>query len=357
MKPTTRRRVIVALMLAIGAVAGCGAWRMVPDPGLPDGIASGNGRVEATEIDIAAKIPGRVQDISVNEGDFVTAGQVIAVMNTDQLQAQRRQAQAQLERARIGVDTAQALLTQRIAEQLSAQAVIAERTAELDNADRRLARSQELVKTNATPVQTLDNDRAAQQRATASLQSARAQEAATEAAINAARASVVDAKAAVDAAQAAVDAVTADIDDSTLRSPRDGRVQYRIAQPGEVLAAGGRVLNMVDLSDVYMTFFLPTAQAGRVPMGAEVRLVLDAVPNYVIPAKATFVSDVAQFTPKTVETRDEREKLMFRIKAQVPADLLRRHIQQVKTGLPGVAYVRLDPSVAWPESLDRNVLQ
>jgi HlyD family secretion protein len=134
-------------------------------------------------------------------------------------------------------------------------------------------------------------------------------------------------------------------------------VQYRVAQPGEVLSAGGRVLNLVDLSDVYMTFFLPTVQAGRVALGAEVRLVLDAVPQYVIPARVSFVADVAQFTPKTVETASEREKLMFRLRAHIPPELLRAHITQVKTGLPGVAYVRLDPAVEWPDKLAVRVPQ
>jgi HlyD family secretion protein len=117
------------------------------------------------------------------------------------------------------------------------------------------------------------------------------------------------------------------------------------------------VLNLVDLGDVYMTFFLPTAQAGRVAIGSEVRLVLDAWPQAVIPARATFVANVAQFTPKTVETAEERQKLMFRIRAQIPEDLLRKYIEQVKTGLPGMAYVRLDPNVEWPARLSNVVGQ
>ena len=93
-----------------------------------------------------------------------------------------------------------------------------------------------------------------------------------------------------------------DIDDSQLKAPRAGRVQYRVTQPGEVLGAGGKLLNLVDLTDVYMTFFLPERQAGRVALGSEVRLVIDAAPQYVIPAKVIYVASVAQFTPKTVET-------------------------------------------------------
>lgn len=149
----------------------------------------------------------------------------------------------------------------------------------------------------------------------------------------------------MEAAQATERRIVADIDDSELKAPRDGRVQYRVAEPGEVLSAGGRVLNMVDLSDVYMTFFLPTEQAGLLKIGGEARLVLDAAPDLRIPATISFVASVAQFTPKTVETHDERLKLMFRVKARIPPELLRQHLEYVKTGLPGMAWVRLDERV------------
>lgn len=220
-----------------------------------------------------------------------------------------------------------------------------------------MERSEQLAATNTISQQVLDNHRAAERSSAAAAAAAEAQLAAGAAAINAAKALVVDAKAAVESAHAAIESIVAEIDDATLRSPRDGRVQYRVAEPGEVLGSGGRVLNLVDLGDVYMTFFLPTAQAGRVAIGAEIRLVLDAAPQYVIPAKATFVADVAQFTPKTVETEEERQKLMFRIKAQISPELLRKYIQQVKTGLPGVAYVRVDPNVEWPAALQKTLLQ
>lgn len=346
---------IVALIVLAGV--GYFAWSRYTASPLPAGFASGNGRIEAVEIDISTKVAGRLGDILVDEGDFVTEGQELARMDTARLEARLRQARAELERARIGVETAQSLVTQREAEQRAAGAVVAQRQAETDNANRQLARSEPLAKSNTIPQSALDNDRAAAQSAEAALAAAQAQFAASEAAIGAARAMVVDASAAVDAAEASIQSVKADIDDSTLRAPRDGRVQYRVAQPGEVLAAGGRVLNMVDLGDVYMTFFLPTAQAGRIAMGAEARLVLDAAPQWVIPATVRFVADVAQFTPKTVETEEERQKLMFRVRAQVPKDLLRKYIQYVKTGLPGMAYVRLDPEAEWPEFLSQNLVQ
>lgn len=339
------------------ATGGYYAWQHARNGTLPEGIASGNGRIEAVEIDVSAKSPGRIKEILAGEGDFVKTGDVLARMDTTQLAAGRRQAEAQLQRARIGVDTANALIAQREAERTAAAAVVAQRQAELDATERTLKRSEQLALSNTISQQVLDNDRAAERSAAAAVAAAQAQLAASEAAINAAKALVVDARAAVDSATASIESIDADIDDATLRSPRDGRVQYRVAEPGEVLGSGGRVLNLVDLGDVYMTFFLPTAQAGRVAIGADVRLVLDAAPQYIVPAKVTFVADVAQFTPRTVETEEERQKLMFRIKARIAPELLRKYIQQVKTGLPGIAYVRVDPDTEWPATLQGTLLQ
>lgn len=348
---------IIAIVV-IAAVGGAYyALRIYNGSGLPAGIAGGNGRIEATEIDISTKTAGRIKEILVEEGSFVTAGQVLATMDTQQLEAQKKQAEASLQRAVISVDTARSLLSQREAEREAAAAVIGQHEAEQDAAERKLARTEQLIRTNTTSLQTLDDDRASAQRARAAVAAAKASLSASDAAIGAAKAQITDAEASVVAAQAAIESIVADINDSTLRSPREGRVQYRVAQPGEVLSSGGRVLNIVDLSDVYMTFFLPTEQAGRIQMGSEVRLVLDAAPQYVIPATASFVADVAQFTPKTVETEEERQKLMFRIRAKISPELLREHIQYVKTGLPGMAYVRIAQDAEWPAHLTEALVK
>lgn len=350
-KPAPWKRFVIPALVILVAAGGALTWYFINLKTLPDGFASGNGRIEAVEIDIAAKTPGRIKDILADEGDFVTAGQVLARMDTASLEAQLREAKARFQRATIAVETAKSLLTQREAEKGAAVAVVAQREAELDGAQRRLARTEKLEPGRIVAAQQLDDDRATFHAAAAAVGAAQAQVAAAQAAIGAAQSQIVDAEAEVEATKASIDRIQADIDDSTLLSPRDGRVQYRVAQPGEVLAAGGRVLNMVDLGDVYMTFFLPTEAAGRVAIGSEVHLVLDAAPQYVIPARATFVADVAQFTPKTVETEEERLKLTFRIKAHIPPELLRKYITQVKTGLPGMAYVKLDPNADWPPEL------
>lgn len=342
---------------ALGALllAGVAAWKLLQPAGLPDGIVDGNGRIEAVEIDIAAKTPGRIRDILVDEGDFVHKGQVVAHMDTDVLQAQRAEAEAQLAQARNAIAIAQSQVAQQESNRAASAAVVSQREAELNAAHKRYARSATLAREGATAVQERDDDQAQVQGARAAVEAARAQVAAAEAAIRAARSQVIGAQSNVDAAAATIRRIDADITDSALKSPRDGRVQYRVAQPGEVVAGGGRVLNLVDLTDVYMTFFLPETVAGKVALGTEVHLVLDAAPNYVIPARVSFVADVAQFTPKTVETQSERQKLMFRVKARIDRSLLQRYIRYVKTGLPGMAYVRVAPDAVWPARLQVNV--
>ena len=351
---TWLKRAFVAAAIAAVLLA---AWQVVKPTTADPNFASGNGRIEATEVDVASKLAGRIDAILVAEGDQVSAGQVVARMDTQALRAEILQAQAQLQRARTAKLTAAALVAQRDSEKNTAQAVVAQRQAELTAAQKRFARTEILVGRNAMAKQQLDDDRAVLESSQAALAAAHSQVLTAQAGIEAARSQVIEAQATIEAAQATEQRLQADLADTELKAPRDGRVQYRIAEVGEVIGAGGKVLNLVDLSDVYLTFFLPTDQAGRVAIGSEVRVIIDAVPQYVIPATASYVASVAQFTPKTVETANEREKLMFRIKARIDPQLLRKHLSQVKTGVPGVAYVRLDPAAVWPSRLEIKVPQ
>jgi HlyD family secretion protein len=346
-----KKWLIIVIIVLILAGLGVAAWQIFGKDDKNKGLVSGNGRIEAVEIDVAARTPGRVKDILVREGELVSAGQVVALMDTEVLEAEHRQAEAQLKQAQSGVETARSQLVQRESEKTATQAVVGQREAELGVARKRALRSLTLAAEAATSQQEADDDSARVHSAIAAVSAARAQLAAAAATIVTAHAGIAGAQSAVEAVRATVDRIGADIKDSALKSPRDGRVQYRVAQPGEVVGGGGRVLSLVDLSDVYMTFFLPTDVVGRVALGTEVRLVLDTAPQYVIPARVSFVADVAQFTPKTVETASERQKLMFRVRAQIPPELLRKHITQVKTGLPGMAYIRLDSKVEWPTHL------
>ena len=338
----------IAAVLAVGAYL---VWSSMRDTGPGPGFAGGNGRIEATEIDISAKLAGRIEKILVEEGDFVKAGQVLVQMQTDTLEAQLNEARAQYHQAVSEELRARAQVALKESDKLAAEAVVRQKESELDKAERRLARSSVLSKRGAMAVQDFDDDETTMHGARASVASAKAQVTVAEAGVKAAEADADGAAAKIKAAQATIARIEADIKDSQLTAPRDGRIQYRIAQEGEVMAAGGKVLNLVDLADVYMTFFLPGTTAGRLSMGQEARVILDAAPEWPIPAYISFVASTAQFTPKTVETESERQKLMFRVKAQVPKELLKDYTEYVKTGLSGMAWVRMDPNAAWPANM------
>ena len=330
MKLFFRRAIFVVLFIMIAAGGWLAYERWIKKEPFPDGIASGNGRIEATEIDIATKFPGRISEVLFREGDFLEAGQVVARMDAKSLEAQLRQGKASVEQARHAKSYAFALVRQR--------------KSELGVAQKDYQRLQAAYESNkrAIAIKQLDHDQAAMEAALALLAEAEAK--------------VLEADAAINVSIAKTEEIEANINDSILKTPIRGRILYRLAEPGEVLAAGGKVLTVLELTDVYMTIFLPTAQAGRVRIGAEARLVFDTLPDITVPGKVSFVAPNAQFTPKQVETRTEREKLMFRIKVKIDPELLMEHLKEVKTGVPGVAYVRLDPESEWPEDIKRRSL-
>lgn len=352
-------KVWLAVALAFAAIVAIVAlpiWNKFIRPSGPGiGFVNGNGRIEATEIDVATKLAGRIDEILVVEGEFVQKGQTLVQMNIDVLRAQREEAIAQSMQASAAVTSAQAQVAARQSDIAAALGMVGQRESELDVANRTVARIEKLIQTGSASMQEYDDDKARVRTAEAALAGSKAQVAAAEAAAVAARAQVDGAGFAVKACQATIARIEADIEDSLIKSPRDGRIQYRVAQPGEVLAGGGKVLNLVDLGDVYLTFFLPETVVGKVAIGSEVHVILDAFPQYVIPAEVSYVSSTAQFTPKTIETASERQKMMFRVKAQINHDLLHKYFKQVKTGLPGIAWLKIDPNATWPENLKIKV--
>jgi HlyD family secretion protein len=317
---------IVAAVLAVAAAAAYFWWQNRQGE-LPDHIAGGNGRIEAESVQVATKYAGRVAEVLVSEGDMVAAGQVLARMDTAELRAALAAAKASVAQAEANV--------------IEAQAQIVLRESELGFAQQELDRAQTLVSRGHISEQQSDQRRTARDTARAALEAARAR--------------LTASTYAVEAASAEAERIDTQLADTTLTAPRAGRVQYRLTEPGEVLPSGGRVVTLLDLTDVYMTIFLPTAQIGRLLIGNEARIVLDAVPDYVIPARVSFISAEAQFTPREVETRSEREKLMFRVKVKIDPGLLVEHIEKVRTGLPGEAYVMLGSGEEWPERLAVNL--
>jgi len=328
------RKLLVAILAVIVAAGAFFAWKILRKPGLPAGIAGGNGRLEATSIYISAKYPGKINEVLFHEGDTVDAGQVVARMDTSTLDAQLREAVAKTREAE---DARKAAL-----------ADIDVKKANYDFAAQQSERSRQLVPRGAVSEQEYETDHSRMLADRAQLVGSKAE--------------AVKAESTIEAAKATTDKTRAQINDTVLVSPIRARVETRLAEPGEVLPEGGRVYSLTDLSDVYMYVFLPATVTGKIALGSEARIVLDAAPNNPIPAFVSFVSPLAQFTPKTVETAEERHNLTFRVKLQIDRNRLRRWEPLVKTGLPGMGYVRTDPSVPWPSKLQlrpppRNIWQ
>ncbi len=290
---------------------------------MPEGIVKTNGRIEATQVDVAAKYPGRLATLTVDEGDEVTAGQVVATISSPETEAQLRAAQAQVLKAKHA--------------SAEAVALIAQRQSDLNFARTDYDRGKPLLEHGTITQQVLDQRRNRFE--------------AAEAAYVAANAQRDEADAAIKAAEADVERLQSILVDLVLVSPRSGRVQYRLARAGEVIAAGQRVLTVLDLNDVYMTIYLPANVAGRLTLGDEARTILDPIPQYVLPNTISFVATEAQFTPKSVETAEEREKLMFRVKLQADPAVLKKFYRVVKTGVRGLGFVRIDPKIPWPDDL------
>jgi HlyD family secretion protein len=322
--PKRRLWPFLVLLLVLGAGGGGGyVWWQHAHPPLPVGISVSNGRIEADEIDIATKYAGRVAELSAEIGDMVAPGQMVARMDTRDLQQSLSKAESQGAQAQHAIDEARANLAQ-----MQTQKTLAEQEME---------RTRGLLKNGWTTKETADQRQQALDAAIAGLTGAQAK--------------VSEARHALEAVQHDAELYRVQIADNSLVAPKAGRIQYRLANVGEVLAAGGKVFTMLDIGYVYIDIYLPTEQAGKVKVGTEARIVLDAYPDHPIPAKVAFIASQAQFTPKTVETASERDKLMFRIRIRIDQERLAAHADAVRSGLPGVAYVRWNPDVAWPARL------
>ncbi len=290
---------------------------------LPDGIVKSNGRIEATQVDVSSKYAGRLAEVNVEEGSSVTQGQVIAKLTSPEYEAQLRSAKANVQKANDALAAAEAEITSR------------ESALEFAKSD--FQRGQELMKTGFITKQVFEQRKRNFDSAVAAVQNFTSQR--------------DQALSQIANSEAEVDRVQSIIDDLTLVSPRLGRVQYQLARAGEVVAAGAPIVTILDLTDVYMTVFLPAADAGRLAVGDEARIILDPVPDYVVPATVSFVAADAQFTPKTVETTDERAKLMFRVKLKIDAQVLQQFYTRVKTGVRGLGFVRTKADLEWPADL------
>ena len=318
------KKLIIILLLLVVLAAIYFYSFMNKQSNLPEGFASGNGRIETTQVDISSKLSGRLINIDSQEGDLVEKNQVLARLDIKELNTKLQEAIAYKQQA--------------IENKNYALAIVEEKQSQLSLAKKDYDRANSLYKTKSIPLAEFQKNETLLQTAQAVLSASKSQ--------------VISAQSTINATIAQIETIKVNIEDSKLYSPVKGRVLYKIAENGEIVANGGKVLVVLDLMNTYMIIFLPTSQAGLVDIGSEARIVLDAIPNIAIPAHVTFVSPLAQFTPKEIETQAEREKLMFRIKVKIDSNVLEKYFDRIKTGLPGVAYIKLDKNVSWPDYLN-----
>ncbi|HEX5058066.1 MAG TPA: HlyD family efflux transporter periplasmic adaptor subunit [Kofleriaceae bacterium] len=326
-KPYRKWTIVVVALLLVGFF-GFRYWKAKRSE-LPKGIASGNGRIESQHVDVSSKLPLKVKELNVQEGDLVKPGQIVGQMDTVTLEAELAEANQKVAAAREALAVAKAGITRS--------------KSQIELAKIEKERAKRLVAERAGSQRDYDVRSTALKTTTAGLAESTAQLAVAQENVKVAEANVVT--------------IQSRIDDATLRSPVLGRVLYRLAEPGEVLGPGGKALTLVNLENIYMEIFLPSAQAGALKVGADARVTIDAAPGRVAQGTVSFVSPEAQFTPKQVETKSEREKLMFRVKIQIPQELVTRYVEQIKTGVRGVGYVKIRDDAQWPDWLQKNLVK
>src|ERR1700758_720982 len=365
----SKKWIIIAIVVVVGGILAYKYWKSTQSA-LPVGIVSGNGRLEAKLSDASAKEPLRVKEVLVDEGDLVKPGQVLVRLDTVTIEAEMAKNEAAVATAREeftaakgAIATANADIAAAKADVAAANAAIEQQQGEIKLAQTEADRQRRMLAENATSQALFDTRQTALETAKSTLKSVQAQADAARARAGAAQARAATTQSQADAAQRQIEVAFSQVEvtksrikDATLISPVTGRVLYRLVEPGEVLGPGGKALTLVDLSDVYMEIFLPSDQAGALKTGAPARITVDYEPNKAAAGYVSFVSPEAQFTPKQVETKSEREKLMFRVKIQIPPEVVTHYIERIKTGVRGVGYVKVNSDATFPDWLEKGLI-
>ncbi|MGO3857736.1 HlyD family secretion protein [Neisseriaceae bacterium CLB008] len=318
-----KKQLILGGVVGLALIAGGAIWLNAQQgSGLPADIAGVNGRLELGRVDVATLYPGRILTIPAKEGQDLALDDVVAELSASETAPQLAAAKAAKQRAEQAVARAEAEGSARFERQ---------RVADIELNEALKLRRDDLI----SKVE-LDRRQAAAQ--------------GERSGVAAAQAAKGEALAAVQEAQAQINRIQSVNDDMVVRAPIAGRVEYRIVEPGAVVPAGGKIVTLLNSADAYMTLFLPTDTIGQLRLNAPARIVVDGL-DYVFPATVSFISAQAQFTPKYVETSSEREKLMYKVKLQIPEDVALKYKDLLKGGLTGNGYVGLSAQPSWPESL------
>ncbi len=323
-----KRIVPVVILLGLGGFA---LWRFVLAPRSANDALVASGTVEATDAQLGFQTPGRIAALAPREGDRVAAGAELALLDTSELEARRAQALAQVEAARAQLD--EFLAGSRREEIAQGRAALSAAENRVADAERDAERARTLLEGRAVAREVLDKatlalELARRQRDQASEQMALLEQGPRPERIAAARAQVAQAEAAV----ATFDATLAN---SRILAPFAGVVTLRHREPGEIVGAGAAVVTLMNPDDRWVRIYVPENRLGRVAVGQRAEITSDTFPGKRYDGEVSFISSSAEFTPKNVQTAEERVKLVYAVKVRVAGD----PGQELKPGLP--ADVRL----------------
>ena len=326
------------LAVVVLAVAGAILWfAVLPDDEVGEGLTA-SGTVEATEAQLAFQAAGRIEDIGVREGDRVMAGQALASLDRSEINARRAQLVAQLAAARAGL--AELRSGFRREEIAQGRAGLRAAEAQVGDAERDLERTRLLHDGGAVSKEALEKSELALSLSRIQADERREALGLLEAGPRPER---VEAQAAqVAAAEAGIQVVDAALSFATITAPFDGVVTVRHREPGETAPPGAPVLTLMNPDDRWVRIYVREDRIGRVGLGQRATITSDSYPDHTHEGRVTFIASEAEFTPKNVQTAEERVKLVYAVKVQVVGD----PGFELKPGMP--ADVRLDEGGAVP---------
>lgn len=331
-----KRTLVVILVVAVAGAAGAGYWfwyRPAPEAA---NVLVASGTVEATEAQLGFTAAGRIEAIHVREGDRIQAATELARLDRTELEARRAQAIAQ-----VGVGRAQLAELERGSrpeEVAQGRAAVAARQETLLDAERDLDRTRRLFEGGAVPRESVD-------KAAMSVEIARSQKTQTDEQLSlleqGPRRERIDAqRAQVAQAQAAVQAIDAALANTIIVAPFDATVTVRHREPGEIVSPGAALLTVMNADDRWVRIYVPETRIGAVRMGMRASITSDTYPGKTYPGEVVFIASQAEFTPKSVQTTEERVKLVYAVKIRILED---RDLE-LKPGMP--ADVRLEFSAS-----------
>jgi len=362
---TLRKPITLAALAVVLTGSGYVALdRWVLNQGLPDGLIQANGRIEGDHVTVASKFPGRVQELLVREGATVTQGQVLIRLDDSQTAARVQQAKHAAEALEAQVQAAHITLAvlnldvPLAIERVDAQVAKAKDTVDKALSVEREARSdaqrfRDLAEKDEASIQ--QRDQATMRWEVARKEIASSRSALTQAKkelaqaelgwkrIRAKESDVSALESQRDQAYAVLDEVESVLKDLTIVAPTNGTVTTRMVDVGEVIAAGTPLLELVNLDRLYLKVYVPEVQIGKLRLDLPARIYTDAFPEQPFEAMVRYIASKAEFTPKEVQTPDERVKLIYAVKLYLKDNPDHR----LTPGLPADAIVRWKEDVAW----------